>query len=88
MQPPPRACSAKGADRRRHLLARARRRNPPRRAALDLPALHPHPSGKHDFVSVEHFHAFVALAGTAGQDTEIVVLRDGARHVLHYALPE
>ena len=45
-------------------------------------------AGKHDFASVEHFHAWVALTRTAGEDTEIVVLRDGKRLVLHYPLPE
>lgn len=44
-------------------------------------------AGKRDFVSVEHFHAWVALTRTAGEPTEIVVLRDGERYVLHYDLP-
>jgi S1-C subfamily serine protease len=45
-------------------------------------------AGKHDFVSVEHFHAWVRLTRTAGEEVEIAVLRDGERHVLRYALPE
>jgi len=45
-------------------------------------------AGKDDFVSVEHFHAWVSLTRTAGEDTEIVVLRGKARLVLRYPLPE
>lgn len=45
-------------------------------------------AGKSDFASVDHFHAWVRLTRTAGEEVEIVVLRDGARHTLRYALPE
>jgi serine protease Do len=44
--------------------------------------------GRSDFVSMDHFHAFVALAWVAGAATEIKVLRGGQRLVLRYALPE
>ena len=44
-------------------------------------------AGKHDFLSMDHFHAWVALTCTAGANTEIVVLRGKERHVLRYALP-
>lgn len=44
-------------------------------------------AGRHDFASVEHFHAWVALTRTAGEPAEIVVLRDGERRVLRYELP-
>jgi hypothetical protein len=45
-------------------------------------------AGKDDFVSVPHFHAWVALTRTAGEDTEIVILRGTERKVLRYALPQ
>ena len=45
-------------------------------------------AGKSDFVSVEHFHAWVALTGTAGTDTVIVVRRGKERLALRYALPQ
>ena len=45
-------------------------------------------AGKSDFVSVEHFHTWVALTCTAGADTEIVVRRGKERVVLRYALPQ
>jgi hypothetical protein len=45
-------------------------------------------AGKDDFVSVPHFHAWVSLTRTAGEDTEIVVLRGKERTVLRYALPQ
>jgi hypothetical protein len=44
-------------------------------------------AGKRDFVSVDHFHAWIALTRTAGEDVDIVVLRAGAQVVLRYALP-
>lgn len=44
-------------------------------------------AGKDEFRSMEHFHAWVALTGTAGVETEIVVRRGEQRLVLHYALP-
>jgi 20S proteasome alpha/beta subunit len=36
---------------------------------------------------MDHCHAWVALTGTAGDDTEIVVRRGKQRLTLHYALP-
>lgn len=45
-------------------------------------------AGKHDFASMDHFHAWVALTRTAGEDIEIVVRRGRERLVLHYALPK
>lgn len=44
--------------------------------------------GKDDFRSMDHFHAWVALTGTAGAATAIVVRRGRQQLVLHYALPE
>ena len=44
-------------------------------------------AGKSDFLSMDHFHAWVALTCNAGADTEIVVLRGKKRRVLRYALP-
>ncbi len=45
-------------------------------------------AGQHDFRSVEHFHTWIGLTRTAGEDTEIVVLRGKERLVLHYPLPK
>jgi hypothetical protein len=44
-------------------------------------------AGKNDFVSMDHFHAWVALTRTAGEDVEIVVRRGEERVALHYPLP-
>lgn len=44
-------------------------------------------AGKSDFVSVDHFHAWIGLTRTAGEEVEIVVLRDGVRRTLRYRLP-
>lgn len=44
-------------------------------------------AGKDDFASVEHFHAWVALAHEVGEEVDFVVLRDGERRTLRYALP-
>ena len=45
-------------------------------------------AGKDDFLSVDHFHAFVALACRAGQEVEVVLLRAGERKVVQLVLPE
>jgi len=45
-------------------------------------------AGKSDFRSVGHFHAWVSLTRTAGEDTEFVVMRGKERLVLRYKLPE
>jgi hypothetical protein len=44
-------------------------------------------AGKSDFVSVDHFHAWIGLTRTAGEDVEVVVLRLGVRRTLRYRLP-
>jgi hypothetical protein len=44
-------------------------------------------AGKDDFLSFDHFHAWVALTRSAGEDTEIGVVRGGERLTLHYLLP-
>lgn len=44
-------------------------------------------AGKTDFLSVPHFHAWVSLTRTAGEDTEFVVMRGRERLVLRYKLP-
>ncbi|MCB9879436.1 MAG: PDZ domain-containing protein [Planctomycetes bacterium] len=44
-------------------------------------------AGKDDFASVEHFHAWVRLTRAVGEQVELVVLRNGERHTLRYALP-
>lgn len=45
-------------------------------------------AGKDDFVSVDHFHAWVALTRQAGEEVEVVLLRDGQRQTVRYALPQ
>ena len=45
-------------------------------------------AGKSDFRSVPHFHAWVSLTRTAGEDTEFVVMRGKERLELRYLLPE
>lgn len=44
-------------------------------------------AGKHDFVSVEHFHAWVRLTKQVGDEVAIEVLRNGEKKTLRYALP-
>lgn len=44
-------------------------------------------AGKDDFESVAHFHAWVRLERSAGDEVEIVVLRDGERRTQRYRLP-
>ena len=45
-------------------------------------------ANKSDFRSVQHFHAWVSLTRTAGEETEFVVMRGKERLVLRYRLPE
>ncbi len=45
-------------------------------------------AGRRQFVSFDHFHAFIALTLTAGVETEIVVWRQGKEVTLRYALPK
>jgi hypothetical protein len=45
-------------------------------------------AGKSDFRSVPHFHAWVSLTRTAGEDTEFVVMRGKEQLALRYKLPE
>ena len=45
-------------------------------------------AGKSDFQSVDHFHAFVALTLRAGEEVEVVLLRDGERKVVRLVVPE
>lgn len=45
-------------------------------------------AGRSDFDSVAHFHAWVRLTRTVGEEVEVVLLRDGGRRTVRYALPE
>jgi predicted metalloprotease with PDZ domain len=45
-------------------------------------------AGKHDFVSIDHFHAWVPLTRRAGEEVEVVLLRGGEKRTVRYALPE
>lgn len=44
-------------------------------------------AGRSRFASMEEFHAWVALEGTAGSETELTILRAGERQTLRYQLP-
>lgn len=45
-------------------------------------------AGRDDFASMDEFHAWVRLTRRAGEEVEVVYLRDGRRHTLSYRLPE
>jgi hypothetical protein len=45
-------------------------------------------AGKSDFRSVQHLQAWVRLTKQVGEEVDVVLLRDGERRTVRYALPE